>query len=312
MMEHTERGKIPVPTVALVTGGNKGIGLAIVRQLATKCPEAIVLLGSRDAERGQAAVDELHLSNVVLQVIDITNEESVSNATAELKDKYDGLHILVNNAGLAIKGNGFDAEIAQQTQETNYYGTLRALTHLVPIMKPGGRVVNVSSRASLLCKISNDDLRNRFIAEDLTIDELTQLMEKFVQDVKDDRYAAEGWPRNTYAVSKMGVSALTRIFAREESKNTERADVAIMACCPGCVKTDMAGPAAPRTPDQGAEVEVLLALLPPGAGATHSGKFFNSEGAEISYVDAPLYGLFYGLSLSEGLGTLYAAIKNIF
>lgn len=83
-------------TVAVVTGANKGIGLEIVRQLASK--GITVVLAARDETRGRAAVEKLHsqgLKNVVFQALDITNPESVTAFANWLKSTYGGLDILV-------------------------------------------------------------------------------------------------------------------------------------------------------------------------------------------------------------------------
>ncbi|CAG8835434.1 19146_t:CDS:2, partial [Racocetra persica] len=68
----------------------------------------------------------------------------------------------------------------------------------------------------------------------------------------------DGWPSQAYRVSKIGVTIMTKIVARHADK--EGNNVKIFSCCPGWVKTDMAGDAATLTPDQGAETPVFLAF----------------------------------------------------
>ena len=94
----------------------------------------------------------------------------------------------------------------------------------------------------------------QFTDKDLTLDQLDGLMQKFTDDVAKGRHSAEGWPTNSYCVSKIGVTAMTRVFARENK------DILINSCCPGWIRTDMAGPSAPGTPDQGSQTPVHLAL----------------------------------------------------
>ena len=95
-------------------------------------------------------------------------------------------------------------------------------------------------------------------------------MAQFVRDVENGCHTQNGWPNTAYGVSKIGVTALTKVQAREMAKSGKE-DVLVNACCPGWVKTDMAGDRASLTPDQGAETPVYLALLPAGSP---SGEFW--------------------------------------
>ncbi|KAL6068499.1 NADH-cytochrome b5 reductase [Balamuthia mandrillaris] len=291
--------------VALVTGANKGIGLATVAQLAKLEPSTLVLLGSRDLERGQEAVRGLqekeNLQNVQLLRIDLDDEAVIKEAAESVRKEFGGLDVLINNAGMAYKGDAFNEEVARTTINTNFFGTLNVCDAFLPLIRPYGRVVNVSSRAGSLKRLQNDKLREQFTDETLTIvqhpffifsllrllflwphlyfcplfltykpyqSQLCELMNKFVEDVKNERCEEEGWPRNTYGVSKAGVSALTRVLARQE----KREGILINACCPGWCRTDMAGPSATRSAEQGAEVAVWLATRP--KEETRTGMFF--------------------------------------
>lgn len=269
--------------VALVTGANKGIGFAIAAQLARARPDFHVLVGSRDLVRGEEAVAQLKtdgVANVGVLQLDLDDESSITTAADTVAKTYGGLDVLVNNAGMAYKGNAFNEEVARITLATNYYGTKNVITHFLPLIKDYGRVVNVSSRAGLLSKLSSDALKQAFTREDLTLEELDKLADKFVSDVAKDTFTAEGWPSNTYGVSKIAVNALTRVVAREEAKNTSRKGVLVNACCPGWCRTDMAGPKAPRSPEEGADVAVYLALLP--HDSHYNGLFF-AERQQIDY-----------------------------
>jgi NAD(P)-dependent dehydrogenase (short-subunit alcohol dehydrogenase family) len=271
-------------TVALVTGANKGIGYAIVRQLAKKDPTSRVLLGSRNTHLGEEALKKLEdegLNNVRLLQIDLDNEESIRAAAQTIKETYGGLDILINNAGMAWKGNAFNEEVANTTIGTNYYGTLKVCQHMLPLIHDYGRVVNVSSRAGLLRRLPSEELRNRFLDENLTLESLSALVEEFKQAVKDDKVEERGWAKQAYGTSKAAVTALTRVLAKIEAQNTQREGVLINACCPGWCKTDMSSNSGNKTADEGAEVAVFLATLPRDSTAT--GKFWG-ENQEISVV----------------------------
>ncbi len=89
--------------IALVTGGNKGIGLEIVRNLAGA--GCTVLLGARNAERGQEAVRKLKqagLDGVHFLAIDVTRQETITAAAKQIESEYGRLDILMNNTASAL------------------------------------------------------------------------------------------------------------------------------------------------------------------------------------------------------------------
>jgi carbonyl reductase 1 len=187
------------------------------------------------------------------------------------------LDILINNAGVAAKGDAFDQEIAKWTIGTNYFGLVRVTNTLLPIMRPGGRVVSIGSTSGNLSKLTSDALRARFLDENQTEAGVTELMHTFIRAVGEGNYAEKGWPRQTYAVSKMGVHAYTRALARHA-----RSDIDYFCCCPGWCRTDMAGPNAPLSAEEGSDTPVFLALTDDPEVLKHRGKFFSKRRCDES------------------------------
>jgi len=246
--------------VIIVTGANKGIGKAIVAQLLAECSTpSLIYLTSRNVSLGQAAVKELasvpSKSELAYHALDISSQQSINAFRDFVKKEHGQIACLVNNAGWASKGPAFDSDIVRNSLDINYYGTRNACQAFLPLIKEGGRLVNVSSMASKLHTLKSRELEQEFRSDSLTVSGIDDLMKRFQTDVDNGDWTAKGWPTAGYSVSKMGVTALTKALARDY-----KGKVLINACCPGWVKTDMAGPNAPRTTEQGAQTPVHLAI----------------------------------------------------
>ncbi|XP_049730778.1 carbonyl reductase [NADPH] 1-like [Elephas maximus indicus] len=238
--------------VALVTGANKGIGFAIARELCRQFSGDVVLT-ARDEARGRAAVQQLQAEGLSprFHQLDIDDLQSIRALRDFLRREYGELNVLVNNAGIAFKRadpTPFHIQ-AEVTLKTNFFGTRDVCTALLPLIKPQGRVVNVSSMVSLgALRSCSPELQQKFRSETITEEELVALMNKFVEDTKNGVHQKEGWPNTAYGVSKIGVTVLSRIYARNLSAQRGGDKILLNACCPGWVRTDMAGPRATKKP----------------------------------------------------------------
>jgi NAD(P)-dependent dehydrogenase (short-subunit alcohol dehydrogenase family) len=233
---------------ALVTGANKGIGRAIARQLAGEGYK--VWLGSRDAGRGQRAVDELRAEghDVQLLVLDVTSDEGVAEAAQTLARDTDRLDVLVNNAGaltsMTTPPSQDGTDLVKSVYEVNVFGPIRVTQAFLPLLKkaPAARVVMLSSSLGSMTVAS--DRASGFY-------EVNQL---------------------GYNSSKAALNSVTVAFAKE----LEPLGIKVNAACPGYVSTDMNGHTGTRTVEQGAATAVRLATLTadgPTAG------FFNDDGS---------------------------------
>ena len=175
-----------------MTGANKGIGNAIVRKLCDKF-DGDVILTSRDVGRGLVAVEQLNKKGCYPKYhqLDIDDEVSILIFRDYLKENYGGLDVLVNNAGISIPWtvNGSDELFAEQTSKvvnTNFFGTRRNSHILFPLLRPHARVVNLSSMLGHLIMIDGKDqaavdLRAKLASNELTDDQLVQIMRQFVE-----------------------------------------------------------------------------------------------------------------------------------
>ncbi|KAH0514882.1 Carbonyl reductase [NADPH] 1 [Microtus ochrogaster] len=204
--------------VALVTGANKGIGFAITRDLCQKFSGDVVLT-ARNLVRGQAAVQQLQAEglNPRFHQLDIDDLHSIHAIRDFLLNEYGGLDVLVNNAGIGTwpknKPPPTESDFFKDTQpgidpthvhtqaeaamKTNFFGTRNVCMELLPLIKPQGRVVNVSSMISLTAlKNCSLELQQKFRSDTITEEELVGLMNKFVEDTKRGVHEKEGWPKS--------------------------------------------------------------------------------------------------------------------
>ncbi|KAI4578699.1 hypothetical protein MJT46_000067 [Ovis ammon polii x Ovis aries] len=223
--------------VALVTGASKGVGFAIVRELCRQFQGDVVLTAPDEAQ-GRAAVQQLQAEGLSprFHQLDIDDRQSIRAVRDFLSKEYGGLDVLVNNAGVAFKTadtTPFHIQ-AEVTMKTNFFGTRDVCTELLPLIKPQGRVVNVSSSVSVSSlKKCSPELQQKFRSETITEEELVGLMNKFVEDTKNGAHRKEGWPDTAYGVTKIGVTVLSRIHARKLSEQRGGDKILLNACCPG-------------------------------------------------------------------------------
>ena len=262
----------------LVTGANKGIGLAVVEAILREQPQHRVVLGSRDPDRGEAAREQLlaatgvDAARLTVLGLDVCDEESVVQAAKSLQDSGDELYGLVNNAGTVC---GSRAQILN----VNAYGMQRVSSHLMPLMRDGGRVVNVTSASgpNYVARCS-PQWQQFFQNEQLDWPELDRFMQECTQ-LAPAEMEQKGLPTDAdYGFSKACANLLTLIAARENPR------LKVNACTPGFIETDLthemtgasgasAAEMGMKQPAAGARVIVHL-LFEPGGG---TGQYFGSD-----------------------------------
>jgi NAD(P)-dependent dehydrogenase (short-subunit alcohol dehydrogenase family) len=230
-------------TATLITGANKGLGFETARQLIAA--GHTVYIGSRDAERGRRAAEQLGARNVQL---DVTNDASVE-AAAKAIEADGGLDVLINNAGIETRGAGnivigaadVTADMMRQTFETNVFGMVRVTHAFLPLLQRSAApvVVNLSSGLASLTRVT---------------------------DAGTPTYA---YPGVAYPASKTAVNMVTVQYAKAFP------NMRINAVEPGFTKTDLNGNTGIQTVEQGAEIIVRMAQVGPD-GPT--GGYFDAEG----------------------------------
>jgi NAD(P)-dependent dehydrogenase (short-subunit alcohol dehydrogenase family) len=220
--------------IALVTGGNRGIGAAIAQGLADN--GMTVVVGARDADAGEEAARRIGGRSVPL---DVTDDASVRDAVARIDQWYGRLDVLVNNAGIS---GGLDGQVVGQVDlavvraiyETNLFGVFRVTEAFLPLLRKAGqaRIVNISSGTGSLGWQS--DPAHRYASSRIAV---------------------------AYPSSKAALNMLTVMYA----KGLAADGISVNAIAPGACATDFAaglGLTLERTAEQGAAIAIHLATAP--------------------------------------------------
>jgi len=225
---------------AIVTGANRGLGREIARQLALQGYR--VILTSRDVTKGNQAVEELKQEieagmsgDLVYHQLDVTNSRSITRLHDFILSEYSGTDVLVNNAAVLLDQCGrilqTPLDIYRITSETNVYGPL------------------------VLCRMFIPGMMERNYGRVVNVSSGAGQVEDMIDDM------------TAYRLSKIALNGLTLMLA----DSVQGSNVLVNAACPGWVRTDMGGPDATRSVEEGAQGIVWLATLPDGG--PHGGFF---------------------------------------
>ena len=230
-------------TVAFISGGNRGIGLATAEGLARQ--GMTVIIGARNVESGLQAAEEFRKRGLKVETVpyDVTSAADRDRAAEYIDDRCGHLDVLVNNAGVMLESGEspfnkpntasiVSEQILRETFEVNFFGLVAATQRFLPLLKkaPHASIVNVSSiLGSVSIHATSNDPR-----------------------LPNHRQIA-------YNASKAAVNLFTIHLAHELSGTS----IKVNSAHPGWVRSDMGGPTAEMSLEQGAETSIRLALLPP-------------------------------------------------
>jgi NAD(P)-dependent dehydrogenase (short-subunit alcohol dehydrogenase family) len=229
--------------IVLITGGNRGIGFETAKQLAAR--GFYVVIAARNGTKGKGAAEKLRAAggNVAFLSLDVSSSNSISNASHEFATIADHLDVLINNAGIYPDEKMNILTIPRQqmvdTFQTNTFGPLEMTQAFVPYLRKA-----ISPRV-------------------INISSGYGQIDGMSPDVP------------SYCLSKLALNGITIMLA--EALRTDR--IAVNSMCPGWVRTDMGGPNATRSVEEGADTAVWLADEAPHE---LTGKFFRSR-EEISW-----------------------------
>jgi NAD(P)-dependent dehydrogenase (short-subunit alcohol dehydrogenase family) len=226
---------MPSNKIAFVTGANKGIGFEIVRQLPQRGFHVVLTARNRDA--GERAVSKLG-GDISWQLLDVSDDASIERAAKQFGDKHDHLDVLVNNAGIypdeGVNILTIEREQLVATFQTNAFGALRVVQAFLPYLKKAG--------SARVINISSGYGELDGLSADVP----------------------------SYCLSKLTLNGVTRMLHQK----LQAEGISVNSMCPGWVRTDMGGPGASRSVEQGADTAVWLAA---DASPKLSGRFFRDR-----------------------------------
>ncbi len=268
----------------LITGANKGIGLATVAKLLGSYDETFLLLGSRDSKKGQQALNSLldiqpeWKDRLDLIQIDVEQDLSVNSAAEEVVTKFgrtpSPLYAIVNNAGIGDSMLGLNKVL-----QVNTFGPKRVCDAFLPLLNPSiGRVVNVTSASGpLYLAGSSNETKKLLTNPDVSWTQIENFMSECLK-LESERTTDWGgdWP--AYGISKACTNAYSIYLAKNNPNLT------INACTPGFIETDLTRPLAEsngktpaemgmKSPEEGVSASVFLLMGNPSG----SGHYYGSD-----------------------------------
>jgi NAD(P)-dependent dehydrogenase (short-subunit alcohol dehydrogenase family) len=216
------------PTISVITGASSGLGRAAAHRLATMENQLVIATGRRDEDLASLRA-KLQMSDHKIEThrLDVTDDASVAALRDWIAERFGRIDVLINNAGILLDRHStsildLPLDTLRQTLETNLFGVLRVTQALLPLMRDS-RAGRVVNLASSMGQLAEMDA---------------------------------GSP--AYRISKTAVNALTRILAVEMADT----GIKVNSVCPGWCRTNIGGPDAPRSPEEGIDTVVWLSTLP--------------------------------------------------
>lgn len=277
--------------VIAITGANRGLGYALAEKLlAAGSPYSTILLCSRDIEKGKPVAAQLAAkyqqsqTKVDVAGLDVSDDGSRELFCKDIKKRYGSITSIVNNAGVMIKDPSLTVlKKTEQTAATNLFGIMNINDRLLDgdLIDSEGVILNISSKLANSAFIRDQTIKD-MASRIKTEEDLHQLYNHFVKLMKEDptkKLFSPIFPFAEYGFLKLLLNKYTSILAKDPRTTWKSIDV--FSVCPGWCKTDMGGPTATSSPEQGTEVSYHLLTSPQSALSDFNGKMVYKVGSSI-------------------------------
>ena len=226
----------------LITGANRGIGLELTRQLLARGQRVLATCRQPDQAAALQNLTNQFGDRLLILPLNVSDDVSVREAKTAVNNTVDHLDMLINNAGILVKGetlSNFDAANMQRSLNVNAVGVMRVVTQFIDLLRLGHdpKVINISSQLGSLQKMRPQ------------------------------------WGRYSYNSSKAALNMVSRML----SFDLQEDGIALAVLHPGWVQTDMGGAHAAVTPHASAAGILQIA---DNLTLANTGKFYTFAGEE--------------------------------
>ncbi|MGP0089303.1 MAG: SDR family NAD(P)-dependent oxidoreductase [Xanthobacteraceae bacterium] len=229
--------------IALISGATRNLGFFLAQQLAQRLEQSdTVYLTGRDAARVAESVRLLSGARAKVRgaVLDVSERDAVERFAASLMERHGGVDIVLSNHYTRVQPKDDPAEVIGYYVECNNLGTTRVLRSFAPLLRDGGRLLVIASRAGSLRALA-PVLHARF--QNLqSLDDVDRAICIWREEVRSGRAAGRAWPAWINIPSKIGQVAAVRVLAGQRRAEDLRRGILIASISPGLIDTGASRP----------------------------------------------------------------------
>jgi NAD(P)-dependent dehydrogenase (short-subunit alcohol dehydrogenase family) len=224
--------------IALITGATRNLGFSLAQQLARRLDASdIVYLTGRDPGRVAQSLKAMSRAKAEVrgEVLDVSRREAIERFAGDLADRYGGVDLVFSNHYTRVQPEDNPADVIDYYVETNNLGTTNVLRSFAPLLRDGGRLLVIASRAGSLRALA-PALHPRF--QNLnSLDDVARAVCRWRDAVRSGRAPGQAWPAWINIPSKIGQVAAVRVLASQRRARDLQRGILIASISPGLIDT---------------------------------------------------------------------------